>query len=88
MIIKKIEPKTIEVTQDDIDYGVSCQSGQCPVALAIKRAYNTNWVSVGLDKAMFKNGEELHLPYQVQIFIQKFDFFGRKRVLPFIFDLK
>jgi len=48
----------INITQKDIDNGMACDEYKCPIALAIKRAFNkgvdTNEVSVS-----YEDGQEL-----------------------------
>lgn len=74
----------ISVTQDDIDRGNTNNGEACPVALATKRAYETNAVFVTLYDARIKC-EHHSLPIMVSEFILRFD--AGSRVHPLEFEL-
>ncbi len=68
----------IELTQDDIDFGIKGSYTECPIALALKRHYNTVRVEnfeVTIDGTVLLMGDNL------QIFTVDFD--GGKSVNPF-----
>jgi hypothetical protein len=85
--------KTISVTQQDIDAGEPCHSGNCPVARAIIGVIDTHYdVMVGLDLIWFsyKNHTAkvcplMETPTKVAKFIENFD--GNNTVKPFTFEL-
>ena len=74
----------IQVTKRDIDFGFANDTAACPVALALKRRFKTNLVSVGFARAMI-NTNGYPLPESVSQFIREFD--ARKSVQPFQFTL-
>ena len=63
---------TISVTQEDIDNGWQCQSTKCPIALSLKRQFNTDSVVAGLfairvETTFYKTSDE------AQMWMKKFD---------------
>lgn len=76
----------IEVTMDDIARGVECDSGKCPVALALRR-HGLSHVTVD-DDAISWDGLSLSIrtPSTAAEFIQSFD--NHDVVSPFTFDLE
>ena len=44
--MKEPVKRYINITQDDIDKGVQCDSNKCAIALALKREYKTDDVEV------------------------------------------
>jgi hypothetical protein len=76
----------INVTQEDIDKGIPKECGKCPVALAIKRAGNFEFVSVdGCE--IYIDGSDFACPNEVDFFIRDFDTGGPSAVFPFSFEL-
>ena len=63
-------PRTkVEVTQEDIDKGIPSDCQYCAVALALKRKYKTDDVSVSIpdDYVLIKvRGEELNIRYNYE----------------------
>ena len=79
----------IEVTQEDIDNGTAINPWTCPLALAIRRAWNdevevsvTDIVRIG----SFDSGEVYLLSEEAEEFRLAFDW--RKPVKPGVFHLK
>ena len=75
-------PRTkVEVTQEDIDKGIPEDCNNCAVALALKRKYKTDDVSVSIpdDYVLIKvRGEELNIKYNYENDILDFiDIFDR-----------
>ena len=75
-------PRTkVEVTQEDIDKGIPSDCQNCAVALALKRKYKTDDVSVSIpdDYVLIKvRGEELNIKYNYENDILDFiDIFDR-----------
>lgn len=75
-------PRTkVEVTQEDIDKGIPSDCNYCAVALALKRKYKTDDVSVSIpdDYVLIKvRGEELNIRYNYENDILDFiDIFDR-----------
>ena len=75
-------PRTkVEVTQEDIDKGMPESCSNCAVALALKRKYKTDDVSVSIpdDYVLIKvRGEELNIKYNYENDILDFiDIFDR-----------
>jgi hypothetical protein len=76
--------KSVYVRSLDIAFGKMYSGSNCPVALAMKRAFNTDKVIVGLHSARV-NGGAVMLPAEAQQFIEKFD--SNKHVEPFTFKV-
>lgn len=81
----------IQVTQEHIDKGEQCESGYCPIALAMKDAgFQNPCVSANqVDWHSPENEWEVrwaYLPHEVQVFILNFDD-DKSRVRPFAFDI-
>lgn len=76
--------KTIKVIQKDIDDGVRTHGNECAVALAVRRAFRTKDVSVGLGSCRVKE-KEYTLPKKCEKFIERFDLTGKGK--PFSFEL-
>ena len=74
---------TIDVTQDDIDYGVKCDAMHCPVANAMKRHWPMPAVG---SEACFPAGRPAKLPKAAQRFTRRFD--AGEAVKPFKFTLE
>lgn len=72
----------IEVTQEDINYGIKGICDSCPVARAIKRKVKDHGVSVGSNYIRVW-GKEIQTLKKVSEFIRKFD--TAKTVKPFSF---
>ena len=74
-------PRTkVEVTQEDIDKGIPEDCNNCAVALALKRKYKTDDVSVSIPDdyvLLTVNGEDLNIRYKYENdilnFIDAFD---------------
>lgn len=82
---------TIHVTQDDIDNGVACNTGLCPIAHAIRRAVPGSYWYVGSVEVFHRdlNGcrcDEMDLPVPACEFISAFD--EGRPVNPFSFELE
>jgi hypothetical protein len=93
----------VEVTQEDIDHGSPCSSGDCPVALALLRALGCAQVCVGVgyfdfradsgawldDDGNGEGGNSIMLPLAAQAFIRGFDHREtRDEVTPFKFTVE
>lgn len=76
---------TINVTQDDIRDGKRYRCGECPVALAIKRACGTNNVLVNRLSVIVNGGSKIPMPDAGIDFICRFD--DTLPVKPFSFEL-
>ena len=74
----------IDVTQEDIDRGVKGACTQCPVALALARAFPDVYVDVATTQLLVGD-EFIRAPSVVSIFIEDFD--DGEPVQPFSFDL-
>lgn len=81
-------PLTIHVTQEDIDRGIRRNCGECPIALAIKRA---GAVSVDAEHGVISLGDaehnrfRFHTPSDASKFMADFD--KCLPVTPFTFTL-
>lgn len=86
----------VEVTQEDIDKARIFDSMNCPIAKALKRAFNKNDIKVGpnyfvIAEEWMKSPEELKnkteyiLPTEVRDFILSFD--CGSKVVPFTFEI-
>jgi hypothetical protein len=62
----------ITVTQEDIDTGWPCMPSHCPIAIAVCRATDSEWASVG-DIAIEVPGVRFYTPREAQVFIRQFD---------------
>jgi hypothetical protein len=77
----------INVTQDDINNGIQETCGNCPVALALKRAFSTKFVFVDIHEIHVCC--EVYLPSsETEQFIRLFDILGPAAVKPFSFFLE
>lgn len=76
----------VSVTQKHIDEGVKSDNKTCPIALALKELGFKN-PSVGCDSALIEK-TVYRLPIDAENFIDKLDFFGKKSVAPFKFELR
>ena len=74
----------IDVTQQDIDQGVPCDSWHCPITLAAQRAGLRNVEVNGM--SLFGNGHMAWLPEEALDFIYLFDK-HRKLTKPFFFEI-
>lgn len=75
----------VEVTKADIQEGARWESWYCPVALALRRTFETRAVSASL--AFLRIWDRLvDTPERVSCFIRDFD--GSKPVEPFQFTLE
>ena len=77
---------TIEVTAEDIAEGYQCDSFQCPIALALKRA-GFAAPTVGATCFSEGDGEDIDLPEQARDFVFRFDGKGRGPIEPFSFTV-
>ncbi len=83
----------IQVTQKDIDDGNRCSTTGCPVALAIERNVNAQYVSVGTTSVRIQKSvtESFRIPLQQYVgdWIRKFDsrLNNRQEIEPFEFEL-
>ena len=78
--------KKITVTQGDIERGIPCRSGECPVSVAMQRAFKS-YCKVGTDYALvFDRNKEVKHSAQVRNFIRRFD--AGKKVKPFSFEVE
>ncbi len=76
----------INVTQRDIENGVTCAASRCPVALAVKRATKRKIVWVQLGLGIIVVGRKTYpMPAPVRAFANDFD--ANAKVEPFRFDL-
>ncbi len=88
-----MEKVKITVTQDDIDNGIPCAAGECPVARAATRAFET-MTYAGPDDLMVVdaggsavNATHIYiLPAKARKFINRFD--AERVVKPFEFTVK
>lgn len=62
----------LEITQEQIDKGVSCDSERCAVAIALRLIYPGKTVSVG-PNSFTVNAVTFKLPKEVERFITAFD---------------
>jgi len=76
----------VTVTQQHIDKGVKGSCGFCPIALAIKEAFNTDYVLVASDLDIGESIRDFPTPEEVQQFYCDFD--RGQPVQPFTFELK
>jgi len=74
----------IEVTQKDIDNGIRCDIGNCPIALAMTRRFNKR-VTIGQSYTLC-NDKVVSLPFDARTFILEFD--DGKIVQPFTFNIR
>jgi hypothetical protein len=74
----------IEVTQSDIDNGLSCDSQYCPIALAVRRAGFTN---VNVDESVISVGDGRLFEHDNERFDFLIHFDRNLEVEPFSFDL-
>ena len=74
----------IDVTQQDIDQGVPCDSRHCPISLAAQRAGLQNVKVNG--ESLFGNGYMAFLPDEALDFIYLFDK-HRELTKPFFFQI-
>lgn len=78
----------LEVTQEDIDQGESCNPNRCPVSRAVSRQLKGSW-SVGLTHVSKRGGESSMyyiLPDTAVKFICAYD--SGYPVAPFIFSVE
>lgn len=83
--MNNITPFVISVIQDDIENGIKCNSGECPIALAVRRRFITADISVSLVKLRI-NDTTYRLPQEAMRFINKFDL-TNNTVKPFQFTI-
>ena len=82
---------TINVTENDIKYGIKQNNNCCPIARAIKRKFKTQHVAVCYqDIGILKNDSLqadnfFHLDKEILNFMKKFD--KGEQVKPFKFEL-
>jgi hypothetical protein len=80
----------IEVTQQDIDKGLSNNCFLCPIAHAVKRKMNTDCILVYCDRisvmSTIFSSYFYKLPKKAQTFIKQFD--DGKPVKPFTFEIE
>lgn len=76
--------KTIKVTEEDIIKGWNASAHYCPVALAAKRAFASEEITVG-PEALFLKCNRFTLPFKAKLFITRFD--AGEQVKPFSFRL-
>ncbi len=79
----------INVTANHIDSGIKCDSGACPVALALQEAFpDKKWIYVDMWKMQI-GGYHTEPPESVSEFIDKFDnpYQDPKWLEPFDFEL-
>ena len=80
----------VKVTQEDIDNGVICSGGLCPIALASAREFGLNTEVNKVRCRVFRKGrfvvDDYDLPRSARRFITRFD--KGKIVKPFNFKLK
>ena len=74
----------IEVTATDVQKGVPRDCRRCPVALALRRAFEAVDVSVGGNSAVIDTHHYM-LPETVAEFISRYDIYGKAE--PFEFQL-
>ena len=88
--IAKRRRTLIEITQSNIDDGVSFNPGRCPVALAVCPHVKPDvQVDVGKNEVWFgyfKESEVVRVPADVIEFIQAFD--NHQHPTPFSFELE
>lgn len=75
----------VTVTERDIQKGKRCESGGCPIALAILRVHDEALVLVSTT-TVFISGKEYDLPPVARRFVRDFD--CCRPVTPFEFDLE
>lgn len=75
----------IEVTQDDIDKGVKNNACQCPVARAIARGTEEEWVVDSHSLVRMRDARVWHTPPAAYWFINRYD--QGESVEPFTFEL-
>jgi hypothetical protein len=78
----------IEVTRQDVEEGRACESGRCPVAMAIRRAVGCSYVAVNVECVLLGDGRltrAIGLPFDVGEAIALFDRAGV--MTPFSFEL-
>ena len=65
--MKEPVKRYINITQDDIDKGVQCDSNKCAIALALKREYKTNDVKVCADNypILIVNKNDLNISFKM-----------------------
>ena len=76
----------IKVTQECIDKGRRYETRRCPIAIAIRKATST----VGWEvyrSVIYHKGQSTFTTSRVKSFINKFDLYGKKGVLPCEFDI-
>lgn len=80
--------KTIEVTQNDIDDGVRGNCANCPVALAIGRAFKSRIVSVGAIARVhvWETDRTLYATFPENVYRFMGDFDNLYPVKPFSFE--
>jgi hypothetical protein len=88
---------TINVTSEDISKGEQFSCGNCPVALACKRAFGCPCAVSAFNVRVYANGSDtkstadIRLPQIVQSFIIRFDYQTKSNPLgpvePFTFEL-
>ena len=84
----------IEVTQEDINNATTrikekaCASGNCPIALAVKRKFRRKNVTVGVGTLFFTrddNNKLYDLPAAARKFVYQFD--RGQKVAPLTFEV-
>jgi hypothetical protein len=86
---------TINVTQEDIDQGHMIDPKCCPIALAIKRTINTDFITVGGSGSVWVKRcscdqncpHKAKLPRKALNFLHNFDSMGQSAVKPLAFRL-
>jgi len=73
--------RLIDVTQQDMDKGMQCIQNKCAIALALRREYKTDNVSITMDEgyaSLNVNGKELNIRDEnnVSDFIHNYDNMG------------
>jgi hypothetical protein len=76
----------IEVTQEHIEKGVPEEECNCPIALAIRDAFNVEELEVSVNATVIRVGfDHCPTPEEAEAFVCDFD--DGRSVRPFTFDL-
>lgn len=79
-----MEKTIVRVTQEHIDNGFARLARECPIALALKDAFQTSDTSMGVHN-FYINGKDYKPPQTVLDFVKIFD--NKKEVYPFEFEV-
>ena len=85
-----IREKEVEITEEDIKNAIKLNPTRDPVAFALRRAFCSEYVSVGVGKAyVFKDAKffEVNIPKDVAKFLLEFDLGEVVKPIKFVAEL-